>query len=235
MPFPVSEGLPHSVAHDPTPNLQSQWYTTLQSLLLPPFYKGPLMTLSQPDNPGSTPVSRSLHGHLSGRHVILSTTLHNPMAAKPSSPPQHPTSLHLQRSKDKAKTNQFNYNMLYEAGAPPTLARDLQAMPEPSPASDAQGHSEGRAQVRVRKGNKTGPAGPARASAHWCLLCSWQAHSASARARRASCAVTPARSAALSSFTYVSVRMRWRLSQSGSSSDSSCTCFSISPGLMATW
>lgn len=134
MPFPVSEDLPHSVAHDPTPHLQSQWYTTLQSLLLPPFYKGPLMTLSQPDNPGSTPVSRSLHGHLSGRHVILSTTLHNPMAAKPSSPPQHPTSLHLQRSKDKAKTNQFNYNMLYEAGAPPTLARDLQAMSEPSPA-----------------------------------------------------------------------------------------------------
>lgn len=166
MPFPVSEGLPHSVAHDPTPHLQSQWYTTLQSLLLPPFYKGPLMTLGQPDNPGSTPVSRSLHGHLSGRHVILSTTLHNPMAAKPSFPPQHPTSLHLQCSKDKAKTKQFNYNMLYEAGAPPTLARDLQAMPEPSPASDAQGHSEGRAQVHVRKGNKTGPAGPARASAH---------------------------------------------------------------------
>lgn len=143
------------------------------SLLLPPSYKGPLMTLGQPDNPGSTPVSRSLHGHLSGRHVILSTTLHNPMAAKPSSPPQHPTSLHLQCSKGKAKTNQFNYNMLYEAGAPPTLTRDLQAMPQPGPAQPLMlrgtrrgEHKEGRAQVRVRKGNKTGPVGPARASAY---------------------------------------------------------------------
>lgn len=104
-------------------------------------------------------------------------------------------------SKDQSKRNQFNDGMLHEVVVPPTMAGEFHPQSLVQRLTlvrtrewESKVHSE-----RIKQAQRAKP-GP---RAHVCVLVRRHpAHSiSSARARRASCAVTPAKSAALSSLT----------------------------------